>query len=81
MYCVDGCVVKTYIDLLLWTGLLSDRKQVCISQDDDNYLQDDNPMIDMQSCACTRLPESDHPISSARLANMYFVLLPIANGI
>lgn len=43
---VDGCVFRTFMDVLLWTGLLSeDRERVCISEDDDAYLEDISPTL------------------------------------
>lgn len=40
---IDGCVIKIYMDILLWTDQLPDREQVCLFDDDDNYLQDISP--------------------------------------
>lgn len=39
----DGCVFQTYIDFCLWAGQLSDSQRVCISNEEDMYLQDDSP--------------------------------------
>lgn len=35
---VDVCVSQVYTDIMFWTGLLSDRERICISDDDDTYL-------------------------------------------
>lgn len=40
---VDAYVFRIYNDVLFWTDLLSDRKRICISEDDDTYLEDFSP--------------------------------------
>lgn len=40
----DCCIIRAYLDISLWTCQLSDRKRVCISEDEDNHLQDDSPV-------------------------------------
>lgn len=34
---------QTHLDITLWAGQLSDRERLCISEDDDCYLQEESP--------------------------------------
>lgn len=54
---MDNCVTRTCLDVLLWTCQLSDKERICISEDDDSYLQDDSSIIDRQACAGVGLLE------------------------
>lgn len=42
----NWCIISTYHDITHWAGKFSDRERVCNSEDDDNYLLDNSPVVE-----------------------------------
>lgn len=63
---VNSCVIRTYMNVLLWTDQLSDRKQqVCLSDYNDNYLQDIS-LVDRRTLGTNGQERQSHtPLLSA----------------
>lgn len=49
---VDECVCKAHFDISLWISQLLDREKVCITDEDEDYIQDVSPPLGLPSGPC-----------------------------